>query len=114
MRTTNSEVVDLFYHLLGAGDPLVLLPGASQSHVLFLECGLAELFARHFTVVLMDFTGLGGSGRVPQVKPSQWAQDVISVLDAVGVDRAHLVGGHLERTHLERGTLAGPADVGRR
>ena len=95
MYTTNSDGLELYYDVIGAGEPLVLLPGASLSHVLFVETGLAELFAEEFTVILMDFTGLGASGRVTQVKPSQWAQDVISVLDAAGVDRAHLAGSSL-------------------
>jgi pimeloyl-ACP methyl ester carboxylesterase len=95
MYTTGSEGVDLFYTEMGAGEPLLLLPGASQSHVLFIDNRLAEMFAQSFRVILMDFTGLGKSGRVQDMKPSQWAEDVISVLDALGLPRVHLGGSSL-------------------
>ena len=112
MQTTSSEGVQLFYDTLGDGHPLVLLPGASQSHVLFLDSGLAGLFAQHFTVILMDFTGMGGSGRVEEVKPDQWARDVVSVLDAAGVDRAHLAGSSLGARVAARVAADWPDRVG--
>jgi pimeloyl-ACP methyl ester carboxylesterase len=95
MYATSTAGTHLFYEEMGAGEPLVLLPGASQSHVLFIDNGLAEMFARSFRVILMDFTGLGKSDRVQDMKPSQWAEDVISVLDALGLPRVHLGGSSL-------------------
>jgi pimeloyl-ACP methyl ester carboxylesterase len=95
MYTTSTAGTHLFYDEMGAGEPLVLLAGASQSHVLFIDNGLAEIFARSFRVILMDFTGLGKSDRVQDMKPSQWAEDVISVLDALGLPRVHLGGSSL-------------------
>jgi pimeloyl-ACP methyl ester carboxylesterase len=74
---------------------LLLLPGAGQSSIMFLDNGLAEMFARRFQVILMDFTGLGKSGRVTDMKPAQWAEDVISVLDALEIERAHLAGSSM-------------------
>jgi pimeloyl-ACP methyl ester carboxylesterase len=62
---------------------------------LFIDNGLAEMFARSFRVILMDFTGLGKSDRVQDMKPSQWAEDVTSVLDALGLPRVHLGGSSL-------------------
>jgi pimeloyl-ACP methyl ester carboxylesterase len=95
MYATSTAGTHLFYEEMGAGEPLVLLPGASQSHVLFIDNGLAEMFARSFRVILMDFTGLGKSDRVHDMKPSQWAEDVISILDALGLLRVHLGGSSL-------------------
>jgi pimeloyl-ACP methyl ester carboxylesterase len=87
MFTTSTEGVDLYYESSGEGEPLLLLPGAGQSSIMFLDNGLAEMFARRFQVILMDFTGLGKSGRVTDMKPAQWAEDVISVLDALEIER---------------------------
>jgi pimeloyl-ACP methyl ester carboxylesterase len=95
MHTSSTEGVELHYEVRGAGEPLLLLPGAGQSAVTLVDSGLADLFAEHFHVILMDFTGMGASGRVTEMKPEQWARDVVSVLDAVGVGRAHVGGSSL-------------------
>jgi pimeloyl-ACP methyl ester carboxylesterase len=111
MYTTSTAGIDLFYDEMGAGAPLMLLPGASQSHVLFIDNGLAEMFARSFRVILMDFTGLGRSGRVQDMKPSQWAEDVISVLDALGLPRVHLGGSSLGARVAARVAVDSPGRV---
>lgn len=95
MFTPNTEGVDLYVDERGSGEPLLLLAGAGQSHVVFLDNGLADLLARHFRVILMDVTGMGRSGRVTEAKPQQWAQDVLSVLDALDLPRAHLCASSL-------------------
>lgn len=95
MRTTSTAGVDLHFEILGSGEPLVLLPGAAQSSAALVENGLAALFAEHFQVVLMDFTGLGRSDRVERCDNDQWAKDVLSVMDAAGLHRAHLAGSSL-------------------
>jgi pimeloyl-ACP methyl ester carboxylesterase len=95
MHTPNTVGVDLYYEERGDGEPLLLLAGAGQSSVTVVDSGLADLFARYFRVVLMDVTGMGRSARVTQVNPAQWTQDVISVLDAAGLERAHLGGSSL-------------------
>lgn len=95
MFTTSSAGVDLYYDTFGEGEPLILLPGAGQSSVALVETGLADIFAEHFTVILMDFTGLGQSGRVSHMAHQQWVRDVVSVMEAAGVERAHLAGSSL-------------------
>ena len=111
MFTASTEGVDLFYEEMGAGEPLVLLPGASQSHILFIDNGLAEMLAQSFRVILMDFTGMGNSGRVQDMKPSQWAEDVVSVLDALGLRRVHLGGSSLGARVAARVAADFPARV---
>jgi pimeloyl-ACP methyl ester carboxylesterase len=95
MHTRNTEGADLYYEERGHGEPLLLLAGAGQSSVTVVDSGLADLFAQHFRVVLMDVTGMGRSARVTQMHPAQWGQDVISVMDAAGLERAHLGGSSL-------------------
>ena len=92
MLTKNSTGTDLYYEVHGSGDPVVLAAGAGSSCLGFKQSGLADALAEHFQVVLYDYTGLGESGRVQSVSKSQWVEDVISVLDAIGAERAH-VGG---------------------
>ena len=92
METTNTQGQRLFYRTLGRGEPVILLPGSTQSHLAFVDSGLVAALAGHVEVCLMDFTGLGGSERVEQMTTSQWCEDVISVMDAAGYPRAHLCG----------------------
>jgi pimeloyl-ACP methyl ester carboxylesterase len=95
MLTNNFAGGALYYEVHGTGETVVLCASASSSSVQFKQSGLAEALAQRFQVVLYDYTGLGQSGRVPSVTKSQWVEDVISVLDAVGVDRAHVGGSSL-------------------
>ncbi len=85
----------LFYRTAGSGEPVILLPGSSQSHVAFTDSGLAEALAGHFEVCLMDVTGLGDSERVTSAEPQDWASDVLSVMDAAGWPSAHVLGSSL-------------------
>jgi pimeloyl-ACP methyl ester carboxylesterase len=95
MLTNNSAGGALYYEVHGTGETVVLCASASSSSVQFKQSGLAEALAKHFQLVLYDYTGLGQSSRVPSVTKSQWVEDVVSVLDAVGVDRAHVGGSSL-------------------
>lgn len=95
MYTLNTHGHRLFYRTLGHGEPVVLLPGSSQSHVAFLDSGLADALAHDFTVCLMDPTGLGESERVSSIPVSQWVDDVVSVIDAAGFPTVHLCGTSL-------------------
>ena len=95
MLTTNSVGGALYYEVHGTGEPVLLCASASCSSVQFKQSGLADALAKHFQVVLYDYTGLGQSGRVQSVTKSQWVEDVISVLDAIGVERAHVGGSSL-------------------
>lgn len=95
MEAINSRGERLFYRVAGRGEPLILLPGSSQSHVAFEDSGLAEALAEHFQVCLMDLTGMGDSERVTTVEPAQWTSDVIAVMDAAGWSSAHVLGSSL-------------------
>lgn len=71
--------------------PLLLLRGLSRSHRFWLE--LADLFGERYRLLLMDNRGIGRSaddGRPYRV--GTLADDVASVLDAAGVERAHVFG----------------------
>lgn len=81
----------LHYETKGAGPPLLLVPGLGglasfwQPHL--------EALAAHFTVVLHDHRGTGQSG-IERIDYSiqQMADDVLQLMDHLGLERAHLVG----------------------
>jgi pimeloyl-ACP methyl ester carboxylesterase len=111
MFTKNSTGSDLYYEIDGDGDAVVLCPGAASSSVNFTESGFSSLLAEQFKVVLYDYTGMGKSGRVNEVSPSQWCEDIVSVLDAAGIEKAHLAGVSLGSRIAARVALDHPERV---
>jgi aminoacrylate hydrolase len=52
-----------------------------------------DAFARHFRVVLHDHRGVGRSGPGPLISNAgEMADDLLRAMDALGIERAHLVG----------------------
>lgn len=80
----------------GAGPPLVCLPGLTRNGRDFGH--LAARYATSRFVVRLDFRGRGESSYDPDAltyTPQNYALDTIGVLDALGVDRAVLLGTSL-------------------
>jgi len=81
----------IWYELKGSGDYLLQIPGMFFAHDNF---GLvSDAMAEHFTVIDFDQCGTGLSGR-PSRRYSieSWADDCALLLDALGVERAHVHG----------------------
>jgi pimeloyl-ACP methyl ester carboxylesterase len=83
--------VRLYHEVWGAGPPVVLIAGLSASLWLW-EKQLPEL-SRHFRTIAFDNRGAGRSG-APQgpYTIGRMADDVAGLLDALGVERAHVLG----------------------
>lgn len=108
---TNSKGDKLHIATLGEGAPVLLLAGAVASGRYFTHFGLAPLLARDFRVILPDLTGMGASARVDGVSPTQWCEDVLSVLDHLEVERVHLGGVSLGSRVAGRFALEHPERV---
>ena len=87
--------VRLRFRDLGRGEPVLLLHGYSGR----LEdwAGVADSLARDHRVVILDQRGFGESSKFsePARYGSAMADDVVRLLDALGIERAHLVGHSL-------------------
>lgn len=76
------------------GSPLLLVMGANASGVTWPEELVAVLGARH-RIVLYDHRDTGRSTWAFNVRPyavADLARDAVAVLDALGIERAHVVG----------------------
>ena len=82
---------EIHYEEAGQGPPLLLVPGLSGVGA-FWSAQIAE-FSRDFRVITHDHRGAGQSTH-SRIKYSveQMAADVVRFMDALGIDRAHLVG----------------------
>jgi len=75
----------------GSGPAMLFWPSLLMDGMLW--AGQAGHFADRFRVVLVDPPGHGGS--TPLTKPftfGQCAQVIVEILDALGVERTHLIG----------------------
>lgn len=96
MPVVSSSGVRIYYEIEGDGpDTVVLQHGFSDSLETWREYGYVEALAPEYQVVLIDARGHGKSDK-PHTPESYQLRDmvgdVVAVLDASGVDRAHFYG----------------------
>jgi pimeloyl-ACP methyl ester carboxylesterase len=86
-----SDGVDLYYERGGAGPPVLLVMGLGMNATGWWRT--IPVLARRFTVLSFDNRGVGRSGRPPgPYSMAQMADDAVAVLDAAGVQAAHVYG----------------------
>ncbi|MFN0180044.1 MAG: alpha/beta fold hydrolase [Gemmatimonadales bacterium] len=89
--TTGYTPSGLWFSATGTGPAVVLLHGATLDSRAWGS--LPGEIARHHRVVLTDLRSHGRSRDA--TAPFSWAEDVIEVMDAAGIDRAILIGHSL-------------------
>ena len=110
MPTVTVNGVTLHYEERGAGEPLLLVMGFGGDH---LAWGFQVLaFAEHYRVIAFDNRGVGQSD-VPDVPYTtrMMAEDAAGLLDALGVDRAHVLGVSMGGMIAQELALAHPRRV---
>ena len=91
----DSQGVRLYYTLAGRGEPVVLMHGfAVQSDLNWRLPGITRALARDFEVIALDLRGHGRSEKPhdPAHYGSEMVEDVVRLLDHLGIERAHVVG----------------------
>lgn len=92
LQRTRGATVDIAFRVVGSGPAIVLLHGTSANHAVWAP--IAEALSSSAMVIALDHRGHGRSD-----KPStgytgaDFAGDVVTVLDALGVESA-VIGGH--------------------
>lgn len=82
---------DIHYEIIGEGEPLLLVAGLGGS-ASYWGPNVAAL-AEHYQVILHDHRGTGRSSRFEGVySVEMMAQDLLGLMDCLGLDKAHLVG----------------------
>ena len=88
--------VTLSVHRAGAGAPLILLHGFPQTHRAWAR--VAPVFASHFDTIVPDLRGYGASDAPPDdpghtvYSKRTMARDVLGLMAALGLGRAHVLG----------------------
>jgi 3-oxoadipate enol-lactonase len=111
LRARNGEV-EIAYELLGSGPPLLLIQGLGYGGRGWGP--LLGLLAEDFTVAAFDNRGFGASD-VPSGPYSvgELAEDARAVLDAAGLERAHVIGASLGGMVAQELALAHPERIDR-
>jgi aminoacrylate hydrolase len=116
---------EIYTEIHGEGEELLLVAGLG-GRAQFWDAQIAPL-SRHFRVIVHDHRGCGRSTRSKIVYGAeQMAEDVLRLMDALRIERAHLVGHstggsigqHIALKHPERlgnlvlsGSWAGPDEL---
>jgi pimeloyl-ACP methyl ester carboxylesterase len=117
MPTFSRGAIAIDYQVHGAGHPVLLFaPGGMRSSVQFWDLApfdpVREL-ADRFRVIAMDQRNAGRS-RAPVAASDGWgtyAEDHLALLDHLGVERCHLLGGCIGGSFALRLIAAAPARV---
>lgn len=90
----NAAAIDgtrIAYQVRGAGQPLVLLAGQSNNRT-WWDPVRAD-FETQYRTITLDWRGTGESGKPDEVYSTVgFAEDVVAVLDDLGLDSAHVYG----------------------
>jgi pimeloyl-ACP methyl ester carboxylesterase len=95
---------------LGAGEPLLLICGTSQSHRLWAP--LLPALGDKYHVITFNHRGIGNSERGEgPITMTSLADDAAALLDQLGIDRAHVLGWSLGSTVAQELALHHPERV---
>src|SRR6266508_2688181 len=110
MAYAGRDGVKLYWTEAGSGDPLLLIMGLGATHEWWSR--LTPVVSPHFRAILFDNRGVGRSD-VPQGPYSipDMAADAAAVLDAAGVESAHVFGASMGGMIAQELALQHPARV---
>jgi pimeloyl-ACP methyl ester carboxylesterase len=96
MYTTHSrDGLEIAYDVVGDGPPLVMVhPSLSNSRI-WWDLGYVAALSRVYRLILIDARGHGQSGKPGRDEDyalPAFVEDIVAVLDAERIDRAHYLG----------------------
>lgn len=92
MPSVDAAGTELHYLRAGEGEPLLLIQGMSATHLAWGRPFLDEL-ERSFDTIVFDNRGMGLSGQAElPFTIADLAGDAAGLLDALGLERVHVVG----------------------
>ena len=95
MPYVDNSGVNIHYHVEGEGPPLVLQHGLTNSLKTWYAYGFVEELRKDYRLILVDARGHGRSGKPHDPKDYDLklrVNDVLAVMDDLGVDKAHYMG----------------------
>lgn len=90
MPVISANGIQQYYEIAGDGPPLVLVAGMGGTANYWQDT--AAFFTRYFTVLTYDQRGTGRSELLPVTGIEQLRDDLLALLDALGLDRVDFMG----------------------
>ena len=91
MSIAKVDSIELYYEEHGSGDPLLLIMGLAADSMAWLF--QVPEFSKHYRTIVFDNRGVGRSSKpAGPYSIGQMADDTAGLLDALGIDCAHVVG----------------------
>ena len=110
-RYFDSAGIPIRYLDQGMGEPLVLLHGFSGStEDTWVQTGVIRELVKDFRVIALDARGHGKSGKPhdPQAYGPNMAEDVVRLLNHLGIEQAHVIGYSMGGRLVQRLLVAHP------
>ena len=85
----------MHYHVEGEGTPLVLQHGLTSSILRWYSFGFVDALKNDYRLLIIDARGHGDSDKLYDTESydrKAMASDVVAVLDAENIDKAHYMG----------------------
>ena len=84
--------INMYYEIHGEGFPLVMIQGIGQSSLMWPPIFLDEV-SKSFKIIIFDNRGAGRTDK-PDIEYSikMFADDTIGLMDALNIERAHVLG----------------------
>jgi 3-oxoadipate enol-lactonase len=106
--TAGDAGAELYWERSGAGEPLLLIQGMSGTHLTWGEPFLSHL-RPDFDCVVFDNRGIGNSAEVEApFTIADLAVDALAVMDAAGLETAHVLGISMGGMTAQQLALAAP------
>jgi 2-hydroxymuconate-semialdehyde hydrolase len=108
--------IDTNYHDLGDGPPVLLIHGSGPGVTAYANWRLTmPALAQQFRVIAPDMAGFGETERLAGYRYSMdnWVDHALGLLDALGVERAHVIGNSFGGALALALAIRAPARVGR-
>lgn len=111
MEKIDAGGTELSFGRAGSGEPMLLIQGMSATHLAWGRPFLDQL-ERGFETIVFDNRGMGGSGRARlPFTIADLAGDTLALLDALEIERAHVVGVSMGGTIAQELALAHPGRI---
>jgi 3-oxoadipate enol-lactonase len=111
MPSVDASGTELYYERAGSGEPLLLIQGMSATHLTWGRPFLDEL-EKNFDCIVFDNRGMGKSGLAElPFAISDLAADTASLLDALEIETAHVVGISMGGMTAQELALAHPERI---
>jgi pimeloyl-ACP methyl ester carboxylesterase len=111
MPSVDAGGTELYYERAGEGEPMLLIQGMSATHLAWGRPFLS-LLESSFDCIVFDNRGMGRSGQAElPFTVTDMAADAAALLDALGIEAAHVVGISMGGTIAQELALAHPERI---